>query len=87
MSVQDLANALGADVVIDLGLAGRSLSVPEALGLRDWFDARQRNLARIRWMSERATGHGDLLPRELAKAFVDTIADEYTDIVHWLDPS
>lgn len=48
--------------------------------------SRQRKLTRIRWMSEHTTGHGSLLPRELAMAFIDLIADEYPDIVHWLDP-
>jgi hypothetical protein len=47
---------------------------------------RHRDWTRIRWMSERTTGHGDLLPRDLATAFIDQVADEYPDIVHWLDP-
>ncbi len=47
--MSDFADALGADVVIDLGRSGRALSVSDALGLRGWFDERRKGAMADLW--------------------------------------
>lgn len=42
MGIEEFVEALGADVVIPIGPAGRALSISESLALKGWFEERQR---------------------------------------------
>ena len=46
MGVDEFAEALGADIIIENLARPGSLSIPEILWLSDWFDRRQEQLRR-----------------------------------------